>query len=89
MALFKKKAAPAVEEPMDLDAVMKKYDRESNTRVWEGTPRLVVNFLLALFSRSQQSDHRAACCDARPQNGLCLPEHAYHACYRHGTNHSQ
>ena len=50
MALFKKKAAPAVEEPMDLDAVMKKYDRESNTRVWEGTPRLIVNILLALFS---------------------------------------
>ena len=35
---------------MDLDAVMKKYDRESNTRVWEGTPRLVVNIILALFS---------------------------------------
>ena len=50
MALFKKKAAPQVEEPMDLDAVMKKYDRESNVRVWEGTPRLVVNLLLALFS---------------------------------------
>ena len=50
MALFKKKAAPEVAEPMDLDAVMKKYDRESNTRVWEGTPRLVVNVLLALFS---------------------------------------
>ena len=50
MALFKKKAAPAVAEPMDLDAVMKKYDRESNVRVWEGTPRLVVNILLALFS---------------------------------------
>ena len=50
MALFKKKAAPAVAEPMDLDAVMKKYDRESNTRVWEGTPRLVVNIILALFS---------------------------------------
>ena len=50
MALFKKKAAPQVEEPMDLDAVMKKYDRESNVRVWEGTPRLVVNLLLAMFS---------------------------------------
>ena len=22
----------------DVDAIMKKYDRESNTRVWEGTP---------------------------------------------------
>ena len=50
MALFKKKAAPAPTEPMDLDAVMKKYDRESNVRVWEGTPRLVVNLLLAMFS---------------------------------------
>ena len=50
MALFKKKAAPVVEEPMDLDAVMKKYDRESNIRVWEGTPRLVVNLILACFS---------------------------------------
>ena len=50
MALFKKKSAPVVEEPMDLDAVMKKYDRESNVRVWEGTPRLVVNLLLAMFS---------------------------------------
>ena len=50
MALFKKKAAPAATEPMDLDAVMKKYDRESNVRVWEGTPRLVVNLLLAAFS---------------------------------------
>ena len=37
-------------EPMDLDAVMKKYDRESNVRIWEGTPRLVVNLLLAMFS---------------------------------------
>ena len=50
MALFKKKAAPVATEPMDLDAVMKKYDRESNVRVWEGTPRLVVNLLLAAFS---------------------------------------
>ena len=50
MALFKKKAAPAAAEPMDLDAVMKKYDRESNVRIWEGTPRLVVNLLLAMFS---------------------------------------
>jgi len=50
VALFKKKVAPVETEPMDLDAVMKKYDRESNTRVWEGTPRLVVNILLAMFS---------------------------------------
>ncbi len=49
MALFKKKA-PETHEPMDLDAVMKKYDRESNTRVWEGKPKIVVNCILAAFS---------------------------------------
>ena len=49
MALFKKKN-PEAEAPMDLDAVMKKYDRESNVRVWEGKPRLVVNCILASFS---------------------------------------
>lgn len=50
MAFFKKKAAAAHEEHMDLESVMKKFDRESNVRIWEGTPRLVVNFILALFS---------------------------------------
>ena len=29
---------------------MKKYDRESNTRVWEGVPKLVVRWLMVLFS---------------------------------------
>ena len=35
---------------MDLDAVMKKYDRESNVRVWEGKARFAVNCVLAAFS---------------------------------------
>ena len=48
MALFKKK--PAVQEPMDLDAVMKKYDRESNTRIWEGKAKLAVTSVLAVFA---------------------------------------
>ena len=34
----------------DVDEVMKKYDRESNTRVWEGTPGQVVRFLSVGFS---------------------------------------
>lgn len=34
----------------DLDEVMKKYDRESNTRVWEGTPGLIVKGLSIAFS---------------------------------------
>jgi len=50
MAFFKKKAASEAQEPMDLDAVMKKYDRESNTRVWEGAPKMVVTCILAAFS---------------------------------------
>ncbi|MBR5022978.1 MAG: TRAP transporter fused permease subunit [Oscillospiraceae bacterium] len=49
MALFKKKTPP-VQEPMDLDAVMKKFDRESNTRIWEGVPKILVTCVLALFS---------------------------------------
>ena len=49
MFSFKKKTV-ASDEPMDLDAVMKKFDRESNTRVWEGTPKIIVNCILAAFS---------------------------------------
>ena len=48
--LFSKKKAPESQEPMDLDAVMKKFDRESNVRIWEGTPKIVVNCILAIFS---------------------------------------
>ncbi len=49
MALLKKKEAP-VQEPMDLEEVMKKYDRESNTRIWEGVPKLAITCILAFFS---------------------------------------
>lgn len=48
MDLFKKK--PKEVAPMDLESVMKKYDRESNVRIWEGVPKIVVNCLLASFS---------------------------------------
>ena len=34
----------------DVEAIMKKYDRESNTRVWEGVPKQVIRYLLAAFS---------------------------------------
>ena len=50
MALFKKKNNNIPEEPMDLEAVMKKYDQESNVRIWEGKARLAVNCVLASFS---------------------------------------
>ena len=48
MSFLKKKSRQ--EEPMDLESVMKKYDQESNVRVWEGKPKLVVDIILALFS---------------------------------------
>ena len=50
MGIFGKKKAVETQEPMDLDAVMKKFDRESNTRIWEGKPKIVVTSILALFS---------------------------------------
>ena len=34
----------------DVEAIMKKYDRESNTRIWEGVPKKVVRYLLAAFA---------------------------------------
>ena len=49
MSLFKSKNTATVES-MDLDAVMKKFDRESNTRIWEGVPKIIINSILALFS---------------------------------------
>ena len=34
----------------DVDEVMKKFDRESNVRIWEGTPKWIVKFLMIAFS---------------------------------------
>ena len=34
----------------ELDAIMRKYDRESNVRVWEGKPKIFVGIVLAAFS---------------------------------------
>lgn len=63
MSLFKKKdtaAAPAENTAAvdsgdavsieDVEEVMKKYDRESNTRIWTGVPQKVVQYIMALFS---------------------------------------
>ncbi len=47
---FKKKQANNQTQPMDLDAVMKKFDRESNTRIWEGKAKIVVTSILAIFA---------------------------------------
>ncbi len=49
MAFFNKSKA-AEQAPMDLESVMKKFDRESNTRIWEGKHKIVVSCVLAAFS---------------------------------------
>ena len=61
MSLFKKnaKAEQEMEEQIhdasvgtaeDVEAVMKKFDRESNTRVWEGVPKILVKLVMIAFS---------------------------------------
>ena len=34
----------------DVEEIMKKFDRESNTRIWTGKPKMVMRWSLALFS---------------------------------------
>ena len=50
MAFFKKKTDATQNEPMSVSDVMKKYDRESNTGVWVGAPKMVISCILATFS---------------------------------------
>ena len=62
MGLFKKKQSDIQADPLtdendpqeqmdiDLDEVMKKYDRESNVRIWEGIPKYIVTGIVTLFS---------------------------------------
>ena len=44
-----KTSAPEVSKET-IDAVMKKYDRESNTRIWEGKPKIAITLILVAFS---------------------------------------
>ncbi len=34
----------------DVEKIMRKYDRESNVRIWEGCPKLIMRVISALFS---------------------------------------
>ncbi len=40
----------AMDVQADVDSVMRKYDRESNTRIWEGKPKIAITVILAAFS---------------------------------------
>lgn len=57
MSLFKKKptsepevATSAAGEEVDAEAILRKYDKESNTRIWEGVPKLVITTTMVVFS---------------------------------------
>jgi len=50
LKLFQKKEKNMTAEPADLDSVMKKYDQESNVRIWQGVPKIIVSCILAAFS---------------------------------------
>ena len=43
-------AGAATGSAADVEEIMKKYDRESNTRPWTGVPAIVIKLLLAAFS---------------------------------------
>ena len=48
-----KKAADAAASASlqeEMDAVMRKYDRESATRIWAGKPKIIISVVMALFS---------------------------------------
>ena len=59
MSIFKKKEKAKEQEDdvatlangeVDAEAVMRKYDRESNTRIWEGIPKVIVTAIMVAFS---------------------------------------
>ncbi len=60
MSFWKKERPPATDtapvetqdtgSAADVEAVMKKYDRESNVRVWEGIPYWIVKLIMVAFS---------------------------------------
>ena len=37
-------------QEQDLDDIMRKYDKESNTRIWQGVPKIIVSAFLFCFS---------------------------------------
>ena len=50
----KENTAPEIDRSVgtaeDVEKMMKKYDRESNTRIWTGVPRLIVRYIGVIFS---------------------------------------
>ena len=45
-----KNKATGTDVPVSAEELMKKYDRESNVRIWEGVPGKIIRYLCAAFS---------------------------------------
>ena len=61
MSIFKKNSGGSAEEAqaeaqreegsaLDAETLMRKFDKESNTRIWEGTPAIIVRIIVVAFS---------------------------------------
>ena len=46
--IMDKAAAPV--ETDEAEQILRKFDRESNTRIWEGVPKIIVRAIMAVFS---------------------------------------
>ena len=49
-ASYEPEGDPDVGTMEDVEAIMRKYDRESNTRIWEGWQKIGVDIIMAAFS---------------------------------------
>ena len=56
-----KNKATGTDVPVSAEELMKKYDRESNVRIWEGVPGKIIRYLCAAFSLYNAS---SACASA-------------------------
>ena len=50
MPKSKKDTAPAFDQEMSADDIMRQYDKESATRIWTGTPARTIHYIMSVFS---------------------------------------
>ena len=50
MAKEKRPTAPEMEENVNAEDIMRQYDKESATRIWEGVPATVIHYVMSAFS---------------------------------------
>ena len=50
MPKSKKDTAPAFDQEMSADDIMRQYDKESATRIWTGAPARTIHYIMSVFS---------------------------------------